>query len=70
MIIDHAYAHLIGTNLGVGIDGIGVVAATVMTPEADQDHNDLLVACLDNGEWMTVKYMDTYRLDFVNASRA
>lgn len=66
----HAYAHLIGSNLGIGIAGVGVVAATVMTPEVGQDDNDLLVSRVDTGEWSTVKYMDTYRIDFVNASQA
>jgi hypothetical protein len=65
--ISHAYGHLIGKAIGVGIDGIGVVAATVMTPEIGQDDNELLVM-IGNGDWRTVRYMDSYRADFVNAT--
>lgn len=65
--ITHAYSSEIGSIVGVKIDGVGIVAATVMTPEVGQDDN-LVTVCLNNDEWMTVRYMDTYRADFINAS--
>lgn len=65
-MIDHAYAHLVGTTVGVKADDGSIRAATVMTPEVGQDHNDLLVL-LGDSTWSTVKYMSTYRADFVNA---
>jgi len=67
MIMNHAYSHLIGTTVGIRLAGIGIVSATVMTPEPGQDHNVLLVVD-GQGTWHYVLYMDTYRRDFVNAS--
>lgn len=67
MTIDHAYAHKIGTNVGIHVDGVGIVLATVMTPDPGQDDNIVNVQTED-GTWIQVRYMDTYRADFVNAS--
>lgn len=68
-MINHAYGHLIGTTVGIRLAGLGIVAATVMTPEPGQDDNLLLV--VDGaGTWHYVLYMDTYRRDFVNAAIA
>lgn len=67
MKIDHAYSHLIGTNVGIIVDSVGIVLATIMTPEPGQDHNIVNVVAHD-GVWRQVRYMDTYRSDFVNAT--
>lgn len=64
--VSHAYSHLIGRIVGIHVPAVGIVSATVVTPEIGQDDNDLLVT-IGNGDWVTVKYMDTYRADFVNA---
>lgn len=64
---DHAYFHLVGTIVGVKLDSIGIVAATVMTPIIGQDHNDLLVETGD-GVHRVIKYMGSYRADFINAT--
>lgn len=64
--MSHAYEHLVGKAVGIYLVGIGIVGATVMTPEKGQDENDIL-AMTDDGMWHTVKYMDSYRADFANA---
>lgn len=63
----HAYAHLVGTDVGIRIDGIGIVRATVTVPEPGQDDNVVTVVT-DDMSWHTVPYMSTYRADFVNAT--
>lgn len=63
----HAYSAYVGRNVGIKIDGVGIVAGTIMSPDAGQDDNIVNVQTHD-GVWHQVRYMDTYRFDFVNAS--
>jgi hypothetical protein len=65
----HAYSHLIGTTLGVllGTTTNGqnlIVSGTVVMPVDGQDDNYVRVI-LENGIETYVRYMDTYRSDFV-----
>lgn len=66
-MIDHAYSHWIGKTVGIKLDGIGIVAGTVVTPDMGQDHNYLSVIT-DDSTWHTVLAMETYRADFINSS--
>lgn len=65
---DHAYSHWVGRIVGIRVEDVdGIVAATVMGPEIGQDDNILLAVTADH-VWHTVRWDETYRADFVNAS--
>jgi hypothetical protein len=72
--VTHAYTHWTGRTVGIarpipGLKGMfGIVAATVLAPQAEQDDNMLRVevSYLD-GSWQiyTVRWTEIYHADFI-----